>query len=140
MLNVIWITLTKLCLQNPFGRTPLHVAATWGCVRTCDGIVEASIDGINRVDIFGQTALDCARAKRKDAAVAIILSKGGKSGDDPSLEEEHEDTRIFLERSATDQEGMRRLRVSQELPEFKAHVTIRAVQAALKEFMEVCSV
>lgn len=124
-------------MQDSYGRTSLHVAATWGCVRTCDGIVEASREGINRVDIFGQTALDCAREKKQDATVAIILSKGGLSGNHPSLQHEHEDTLTFFANNRIDEKNKRKQRVLQQLPEFKTRVTISAIQAALQSFMEV---
>ena len=106
-------------------------------MRTCDGIVAASTHGINRTDVFGTTALDSARSKKQAAVEAIILAKGGLSGDDPSLQNEHEEVREFVESNAKSLMSQRRRKVTEELPEFKLRVTVRCVAAALQNFMEV---
>lgn len=124
-------------MQNNYGRTPLHVAATCGAVRTCDGIVEATTEGINRTDIFGTTALDNARAKKQDAVEAIILAKGGLPGDDPSLQSEKDALRDFVEKVRIADQKVRKMRVLEELPEYKIRLQAASVQLALKTFVEV---
>jgi hypothetical protein len=127
-------------LQDVYGRTPLHVAASCGAVRTCDGIVSASTSGINMVDMFGQTALDAANNNKKQPAVkSLILTNGGLPGNDPSIRKEHEDVRVFAERQHHALKQGRTLKVLEELPEFKLRLEIACVEGAFQKFMEVCS-
>jgi hypothetical protein len=115
------------------------VAASVGAVRTCDGIVAASTSGINMVDMFGNTALDTARNKKQAAVEAIILAQGGLPGDDPRLQKEHEAVREFMERKRQQAKERRKQRVLEELPEFKLRCTLACVEAALQQFIKVCS-
>jgi hypothetical protein len=126
-------------LQDPYGRTPLHVAASSGSVRTCDGIVRATTTGINMVDVFGTTALDNGRNNTQEPAVySLILSKGGLPGDDPRCEKEHEVVKEFAERQRLAYQEQRILKVLKELPEFKLRISLANVEAAFQKFMEVC--
>jgi hypothetical protein len=124
-------------LQDPFGRTPLHVAASVGAVRTCDAIVTADTSGINMVDIFGTTALDNARSKKQAAVEAIVLAQGGLPGDDPRVEKEHKAVREYVERKHAVDRQQRRQRVLKELPEFQIRLNLSCVDASLQKFMEV---
>jgi ankyrin repeat protein len=81
----------RMCdVQDPYGRTPLHVAATNGALRTCDGMVSTNTHGINCVDVFGTTALDNARSRGHSAVEALILAKGGLPSSDPRIAAEHD--------------------------------------------------
>lgn len=127
-----------MCPQDPYGRTPLHIAASVGAVRTCDGIVTATTSGINRTDVFGTTALDNARSKNQAAVEAIILAKGGLSGDDPRIQKEHEAAREFVENNMKRDREKRKEAILETLPEFKTRHKLACVEAALQKFMEVC--
>lgn len=130
---------TILQVQNPYGRTPLHIAASVGAVRTCDGIVAATTAGVNRTDMFGTTALDNARSKGQAAVEAIIIARGGLSGDDPRVQKEHEDVREFIETNNKHEMVRRKTRILDGLPEAKLRHTLLCVVSALQNFMEVCS-
>lgn len=76
-------------MQDPYGRTPLHVAATVGSLRTVDSIVSHEPNSANVIDIFGCTPLDNAIQKGNQAVVAVLESAGALCGDNAAMRQAH---------------------------------------------------
>jgi hypothetical protein len=118
------------------GRTPLHVAASRGCLETCALFVRTCKSNLNSVDYFGQTALDNANMLGEKAIAALLESNGGLQGNHNSPQ--HQET---LHQIMNEQQN-RKLRWREEvqslLPERKVVESATLVNSALEWFVVVC--
>jgi hypothetical protein len=125
-------------VQDSMGRTPLHVAASRGCLETCALFVRTCNRNLNSVDYFGQTALDNANMLGEKAIAALLESNGGLQGDHHCVSPQHQET---LHQIMNEQQN-RKLRWREEvlslLPERKVVESAKLVNSALEWFVVVC--
>lgn len=131
------LSMDGLRVQDERGRTPVHVAASCGCLETCALIVRECKGNLNVVDVFGNTALDDALMVGERAIAALLESNGALRGGDPALEGQHARTLAW----AAEQEGVRRAARRQEilesLPESRLVDAADIVNDALDRFVVV---
>lgn len=124
-------------MQDSFGRTALHVAATCGAVETVSVMRKFEACDINPVDSFGHTPLDNAHMKNQRAIAALLEEAGALPGSDPSLAARAEEVREWMQTSEAERRTKRMEEVMASLPEEQAvQASTTAVQAQ-KQFVQV---
>jgi ankyrin repeat protein len=124
-------------LQDPEGRTPLHVAASRGALEATAAICRACAPFVSPVDAYGHTPLDNARQRGNDAIVALLLVNRAKSGSDSSLHAHHGAVCEWVANNRCQKLERRKMSVMSSLPERKMAQCAQAVNKALREFAQV---
>jgi ankyrin repeat protein len=126
-------------LQDSYGRTALHVAATCGSVEVVSMMCKFDACNLNPVDGFGYTRLDNARMKNQRAAAALLEEYGALPGSDPSLASAAEEVASWIHALDEERRTNRMREVLQSLPEEKAVRNSAAVVCLQKTFVQVGS-
>lgn len=79
-------------MQDPYGRTPLHVAAASNSIESTLLLINQKVN-LNVLDIFGHTPLDDARRQRHAAVISVLEASGALPGTDDSLKRSIRDVR-----------------------------------------------
>lgn len=124
-------------MQDPQGRTALHVAATCGSIEVVSVICKSCTADVNPVDAYGSTPLDNAKMVADVAVVALLQEAGGLCGSDASLASRFQETRAWIQQQETRQQEHRRNEIRSELPEEHQASTAAAIAQAQKEFVQV---
>lgn len=125
------------CVQDHFGRTPLHVAATCGSLRSVDCIVANSAESVNVLDMHMSSPLDNARAQRHQAVEALLLDCGAVSGLHPSLSEERRKVQEWQKGERARVRDTARRKALEGLPETRHCHEMMAVESVVLAFVQV---
>lgn len=124
-------------LQDPDGRTALHVAASRGCLEVASTICRACGRRVNPVDVQGATPLDNARQQQCHSIVALLLECGGLPGSHPSCLAEHARVVEWARACQHARVTKRKEAILERLPERTMARTAAAINEALRDFVAV---
>jgi ankyrin repeat protein len=124
-------------MQDAYGRTPLHIAASTGSLRCVDSIVQCQPSTVHAIDVWGNTPLDNAIRKDDTAAIAVLKRTGGLPGSHPDMQAKHAKV---VEALKVQKAKLDRARISQallNLPEEQIAKQLAAVVVAFQKFVQV---
>lgn len=124
-------------MQDPQGRTALHVAATSGAIEVVSIICKFQPHGVNAVDAYGSTPLDNARMMQDTVIAALLEEAGAMRGTDASLHQQIHEVEEWVQKGNVEQQEKRRLEVLMALPEEQLAAAAVAVTQAQQEFVQV---
>lgn len=125
-------------LQDPYGRTALHVAATSNALEVVSMMCKVKSIDINPVDGYGCTPLDNARMTRSAPIAALLERAGAKPGRDESLVSKAQEVKEWVGRNARSQQQLHLDTVQTKFPEQEQAAHAATAVQHQTEFVHVC--
>lgn len=124
-------------VQDPQGRTALHVAATCGAIEVVSILCKSNSANVNPVDAYASTPLDNANMVGDAAIAALLKEAGGLCGSAPILSSRLQETREWIQQQGDRQQELRRAEILSDLPEQHQAAAAAAIAHLQREFVQV---